>query len=84
MSFDSKLLDALAMAFVEAAIQALETQVSAGTAAPGTTMYWQRELCSGGVLNAAPVTPNFESLSTIRDADLSIPRSSVCPLQRTT
>ena len=59
MSFDIKLIDTLAMTFVEAAIRELETQALADTAVSSATTNCQCELCSGRQLERVRQNTEF-------------------------
>jgi len=85
VSFDSKLLDTLAMTFVEAAIRELETQALADTGVSSATTNCQCEHRSGMQLERASntkfrVTDHNQGPGSEHAAIIGV----VCPLQRTT
>ena len=65
MNFDPELLDKLARCFAETALRDLEIQIPADATTPAGIF----EQCSGRRLGRHPVTPYFESLTTISDRD---------------
>ena len=86
MTFDFKLLDELAMTFVEASVRQLEMQFLDGAIAPGTTMYRRCEPCPGKRFERRPCHTKFR----VADHDQGPGHEHVaimgvvCPFQRTT